>query len=1745
MAIQTRGQITLIATPDYRLQVSPQVITIPVNEDDSLLGGGSFSQEITINALDSLNNNLKFESVVFKNEKLTSNDGGYNWKYNWVPDLKNLANSGQLVFDVKLENNSDSAEDDYDDTVEVGWVKVKSGRDGTPAYGVNLWAKDQIFIKKLDENGVYIFEPNKIILTTTPINYEDLEGVSYKWFKDENENPIQTGGTTYEVKGNDAASGMYRVEVYNSEGTPIASDILGLGVATSGSEAFTVLLTNDSETVSTDRDKLSINSGTVSTGILVYQGANQLTPDEYSVSLETEGDENDSDPGEEIINNISFSYENGLITGSYDAYKAIDTRLKIVITVGQAEFIKYFYVKSSLAGESAKMIKVTGPQFFTVLANGDIYPESIELIANPQNVKFEKWTYFEDNSEIDIEDSDKYLTIEKNSSFWGDKKILRIRAYSENEEYYDEYPIYKIDDGKNSYSIIPSNETINIITDIFGLPVENKRSYLISFKVFSGNEEASYSIEEEITISPSNMSSFVSVEKENSSTFKIVVERNEETSYEFLTTQIDFTFKITGIDNSITKSIYLQPAQQGADAKRMSLSGPQVFRYNNATDGTINYNPTSTTISCLSNVYYKWYYKIDNIDPVEIGTPNTSLEILPNLSGWDNDKILYIIAKECDKNGVLIDGGIFDEITLYKVRDGSDGSDSLFVYPLNPSVIFTEGEEGKLVRQTINCPIKAFVGNIDTEVSSLSVDGGFGQEKGYYSLSFTKNNIIITVENTLASALDSERSGTILCTAVLEDTKEQPHTFNFPINWSIVKGGIEGNGINEIINYYYASPSNNIDDILKVEESAWTKNAIPSNYNTTNKYLWNYEYIDYSKIDDKSSDPFIIGVYGEEGKSVIGFEEYFYANNSSDKSNVPFPPNGSTIENIWFSDINQTSYSETIPYLWVAERAILDDNKTYGEWVGPRLAGVWGKTGEEGKPATNSVVLLLYRRSANTLTDSDKPGTLYYTFSTGSLTGSFNSWSEEIPTGTNPCYVIQYKAVSSENDTVTIYGPSWSTPKIFVQNGIDISRKIKNTTVFYKSITAINGEFTTPSKPTSAAQTNGKWIISGWTTELPSIGAATGYQIWSCNLIIYDDNTYTITEPEINPGAYADSLANQIYNGNIGIQIVGDTITKAVLNDSEGLFIKNSSGFSLKADGSSLGFYYNDDLRIGMYDFPNPDGSITTGMLIKGGIYADRGVIGALNDNEGWIIKGKTSTTPAAIHTTGKDTLNTEGSGVYIGTDGISLENAIKMYAAPSNNDGTGDLFIVNNKDDGVVEKLFSISKSLKTNSNKENKEYEYSISFNADSINFSGFVLSQENGGTGTSTGFQSDAVGIFKRAFGQEVNPALAKDGDLQILYPTSSSKSTAAEIGIATNTNDARFFYHASHSDSSSSNKTRFGITRRYWNISGYSNESVSSKANGGQTDGKQDPCWCRVGTGTSDYSSNSNSAAVAVPINITMKNISSVNSINLKFDVNTKPLGSTNTSTFNTSCQVALYKSRGDGSALTSYNSSDLIASSTYSPANTSATNLVQTCSVSLTSSTKTITAGSYYVVFYSSTHHTLNWVNMHSLTSGDASSSVSISTSPVICIKALDSWIPVSGSSEGTSGIYSLSSKEIDTGMQIQLLKDGIMSSSVDIPLSSSGDLTLSFSNTNGLNLGDLTVGDKTTSLYAPYATTSTKGVVQVLNNQGLSISNGSIFLTANKTYIDNLSNYYYRNTYIYEGNIPSGSFNKGDICFVY
>lgn len=83
------------------------------------------------------------------------------------------------------------------------------------------------------------------------------------------------------------------------------------------------------------------------------------------------------------------------------------------------------------------------------------------------------------------------------------------------------------------------------------------------------------------------------------------------------------------------------------------------------------------------------------------------------------------------------------------------------------------------------------------------------------------------------------------------------------------KFGEDGKGIKEIINYYATTTS---PDTIP-SQSDWEPNNAPA-LTPTNKYLWNYEVITYTKGDSTETDPAIIGVYGDSGADAITFEIY-------------------------------------------------------------------------------------------------------------------------------------------------------------------------------------------------------------------------------------------------------------------------------------------------------------------------------------------------------------------------------------------------------------------------------------------------------------------------------------------------------------------------------------------------------------------------------------------------------------------------------------------------------------------------------------------------------------------------------------------------------------------------------------------------------------------------------------------------------------------------------------------------------
>ena len=87
--------------------------------------------------------------------------------------------------------------------------------------------------------------------------------------------------------------------------------------------------------------------------------------------------------------------------------------------------------------------------------------------------------------------------------------------------------------------------------------------------------------------------------------------------------------------------------------------------------------------------------------------------------------------------------------------------------------------------------------------------------------------------------------------------------------------GENGKGISNIVNYYQITQNLIAPKIPESdEESSWSDISIIANLSPINKYLWNYEAIIYTDGSATTTDPAIIGVYGDSGVDAITFEIY-------------------------------------------------------------------------------------------------------------------------------------------------------------------------------------------------------------------------------------------------------------------------------------------------------------------------------------------------------------------------------------------------------------------------------------------------------------------------------------------------------------------------------------------------------------------------------------------------------------------------------------------------------------------------------------------------------------------------------------------------------------------------------------------------------------------------------------------------------------------------------------------------------
>lgn len=84
------------------------------------------------------------------------------------------------------------------------------------------------------------------------------------------------------------------------------------------------------------------------------------------------------------------------------------------------------------------------------------------------------------------------------------------------------------------------------------------------------------------------------------------------------------------------------------------------------------------------------------------------------------------------------------------------------------------------------------------------------------------------------------------------------------VNPIVGPNGATGKGITNITNYYLATDK---DSGITTETSGWTVEV--QKITSTNKYLWNYEKIEYTEGDPTITTPIITGTYGDKGEDAI------------------------------------------------------------------------------------------------------------------------------------------------------------------------------------------------------------------------------------------------------------------------------------------------------------------------------------------------------------------------------------------------------------------------------------------------------------------------------------------------------------------------------------------------------------------------------------------------------------------------------------------------------------------------------------------------------------------------------------------------------------------------------------------------------------------------------------------------------------------------------------------------------------
>lgn len=308
-----------------------------------------------------------------------------------------------------------------------------------------------------------------------------------------------------------------------------------------------------------------------------------------------------------------------------------------------------------------------------------------------------------------------------------------------------------------------------------------------------------------------------------------------------------------------------------------------------------------------------------------------------------------------------------------------------------------------------------------------------------------------------------------------------------------VKDGVAGNSVTSVVNYYYAHTSDSSSGLPAVGNSKWKTKVsdLSPAFNTTNKYLWNYERISYSSATATTTAPSLIGTYSKDGVSISGVEEYYLVNASSSRpTTLPSISNANGWTKGSASTLPQTTKDK--PYLWNYQIVSYSDGSTTAS--GPLCVGTYGNS---IKQTTE------YYAATSTETAPSR-------YSSGTTVNT-SVWKTTIAdcgqSETKP-YVWNFERV-----VYTLDGNKDTEVALLTRS----PRQISTITEYYQ----IKSDGSTPAAPyfssTDTNHNNRPTVQTAWLTTRPSM--TQGDTLWNCEIIKYNTvdgngkNLYAITPP--------------------------------------------------------------------------------------------------------------------------------------------------------------------------------------------------------------------------------------------------------------------------------------------------------------------------------------------------------------------------------------------------------------------------------------------------------------------------------------------------------------------------------------------------------------------------------------------------------------------------------------------------------